>query len=154
MGFARARFGTIGSGESVRNLARVKRRGDRLRILLAEDDPQNRAMICVVLEDAGYHVDVAENGIEVVDAVRAGNYDVVLMDLSMPIMDGLEATRRIREFGGSLGAIPIVALTAYAMAGDRERYLGLGITDYLSKPMHIADLIDAVERRRAGVPAV
>ena len=154
MGFARARLGTIGSGESVRNLAGVKRRGDRLRILLAEDDPQNRAMICVVLEDAGYHVDVAENGIEVVDAVRAGNYDVVLMDLSMPIMDGLEATRRIREFGGSLGAIPIVALTAYAMAGDRERYLGLGITDYLSKPMQIADLIDVVERRRAGVPAV
>jgi CheY-like chemotaxis protein len=146
-------FGPIGSRESVRNASGVRRRGDDLRILLAEDDPQNRAMICVVLEDAGYHVDVAENGVEVVDAVRAGAYDVVLMDLSMPIMDGLEATRRIREFGGSLGAIPIVALTAYAMTGDRERYLSLGVTDYLSKPMHIADLIDVVERQRPGVKA-
>ena len=124
-----------------------------MRILLAEDDPQNRAMICVVLEDAGYHVDVAEDGLAAVDAVRGGDYDVVLMDVSMPLMDGLEATRLIREFGGRLGAIPIVALTAYAMAGDRERYLGLGVTDYLSKPMHIADLIDVVERQRPRLAA-
>lgn len=124
-----------------------------MRVLLAEDDPQNQMMIRVVLEDAGYHVDVAENGVEVVEAVSRGGYDVVLMDVSMPVMDGLEATRRIREFGGSIGAIPIVALTAYAMTGDRERYLGLGVSDYLSKPMHIADLIDVVERQRPGVKA-
>jgi two-component system sensor histidine kinase/response regulator len=131
----------------------VNRRGEALRILLAEDDPQNRAMIRVVLEDAGYHVDVVENGVEVVEAVSVGEYDVVLMDVSMPVMDGLEATRRIRAFSGSLGSIPIVALTAYAMAGDRERYLGLGVTDYLSKPMHIADLIDVVERQRTNLAA-
>ncbi len=119
-----------------------------VRVLLAEDDLNNQRMIRVVLEDEGYDVTAVECGAAALAAVIKGTFDVVLMDVSMPGMNGVEATRAIRALGGAKAGIPIVALTANAMKGDREHYLSLGVSDYLSKPMHIADLIDVLERQR------
>lgn len=119
-----------------------------MRVLLAEDHPQNQMMIRGVLEDAGYHVEVVGCGADAVAAVAAEAFDIVLMDVGLPGMDGMEATQKIRALAGPRSGIPIVALTANAMKGDRERYLELGVTDYVSKPMRIADLIGAIERQR------
>jgi CheY-like chemotaxis protein len=97
-----------------------------------------------MLERAGYRVDVASNGMEAVDALHNRPYDVVLMDVQMPEMDGLEATRRIRELGGRSAETPIVAMTANAMQGDRERCLQAGMNDYLAKPLNHQTLLDKV----------
>src|SRR5579871_2945466 len=104
-------------------------------------------MIRGVLEDAGYEVEVVDCGADAVAAAAANAYDVVLMDVGLPGMDGVAATQQIRALSGLSGKVPIVALTANAMKGDRERYLGLGASDYLAKPMHIADLIETIERQ-------
>ena len=93
-------------------------------------------------------VDLVETGMQALDAVRARPYDVVLMDISMPEMDGIQATRKIRQLEGPQSQVPIIALTANATKGDREKYLGAGMTDYLSKPIHIRSLIAALERQR------
>ncbi len=89
----------------------------------------------VTLEKEGHRVDVANNGIEAVEAARRATYDLILMDVNMPEMDGITATRKIRELGGDKARIPIVALTADAMKGDRERLLALGMDEYVSKPL-------------------
>lgn len=119
-----------------------------MRILLAEDHVLNQMMIRIMLEAAGHVVDVVDNGVHALFAVRKNSYDVVLMDVSMPEMDGVEATRRIRGLDGPESRIPIIALTANAMKGDREKFLAGGMTDYLSKPIHIKDMITAIERQR------
>jgi CheY-like chemotaxis protein/HPt (histidine-containing phosphotransfer) domain-containing protein len=98
-----------------------------------------------MLKTAGYEVDVADNGVEAVDAVEHQPYDVILMDVHMPSMDGLGATRKIRELGAR-GKIPIVALTADAIAGVREQYLAAGMDDFLSKPFNRSELLAVVER--------
>ena len=89
-------------------------------MLVAEDHPLNQVMIRVMLESAGHQVDLVETGMQALDAVRTRPYDIVLMDISMPDMDGVQATRRIRELEGPESQIPIIALTANAMKGDRE----------------------------------
>jgi two-component system, sensor histidine kinase and response regulator len=107
-----------------------------------------------MLKTAGYEVDVADNGIEAVDAVEHQPYDLILMDVHMPSMDGLGATRKIRERGPPRGKIPIVALTADAVAGVREQYLAAGMDDFLSKPFNRSELLAVVERwtaDRSGV---
>ncbi len=120
-----------------------------LRILLAEDNTVNQQIALLVLESMGYRADVAANGIEAVDAVRDLPYDLVLMDVQMPEMDGLEATRRIRA--GSPSAQPrIVAMTANAMQGDREACLAAGMDDYLAKPIRPEELAAAL----VGTPAL
>jgi signal transduction histidine kinase len=103
------------------------------RVLVAEDNPMNVVPLRDFLMANGYLTDVVGNGVEAVKAASIGHYDIVLMDVQMPEMDGLEATRRIRELPGYTNT-PIVALTSFAMAGDRERCLAAGMTEYMSKP--------------------
>jgi len=113
-----------------------------LRILLAEDDPSNQFPVQRMLEKAGHVVTLAENGRQAVSLLLDQNFDCVLMDIQMPVMDGIEATRMIRTstWPESKRKIPIIALTAYAMSGDRERFLMAGMDDYLAKPVSMADL--------------
>ena len=116
------------------------------RVLLAEDNPGNRMVAKTMLEKAGHRVDAVANGVEAVQAIRALPYDVVLMDISMPEMDGLEAAAAIRALDGPLSEIPIVAMTAHVMSGDRERILAAGMNDYLPKPVTRRALIGAIAR--------
>ena len=120
--------------------------GDRhpLRILLAEDNTVNQQIALLVLEAMGYRADVASDGFEALAAVARLPYDLVLMDVQMPEMDGLEATRRIRAGDGAQPRI--VAMTANAMHGDREACLAAGMDDYLSKPIRTEELAAALER--------
>ena len=117
-----------------------------LRILLAEDNVVNQKVALRTLERMGYRADVAANGIEVLDALERQPYDVVLMDMQMPEMDGLEATRRICKRWIPTRRPRIIARTANAMRGDREQCLDAGMDDYISKPVRIDDLVAALER--------
>jgi two-component system, sensor histidine kinase and response regulator len=105
------------------------------RLLLAEDSEANRVVATVILRKYGYTVDEVVTGAEAVEAVRKQRYDLVLMDVAMPEMNGFEATRAIRELGGEYTTLPIVAMTANAMQGDREKCLDAGMNDYLTKPI-------------------
>lgn len=105
------------------------------RILLVEDNPANQMVIKHILEFSKLQVDIATNGYEAIDAVSNIPYDIVLMDISMPEMDGMTATREIRKLAGKERDIPIIALTAHSLAGDKERFLEAGMNDYLSKPI-------------------
>jgi PAS domain S-box-containing protein len=122
--------------------------GDRtVRILVAEDNKINQTVIVAMLQRAGHHVDVVNNGLEAFSAVMRAPYDVILMDVQMPEMDGITATRKIRELEGERGDVPIIALTANAMVGDREQYLEAGMTDYVSKPIEPTKLANAIRRQ-------
>ena len=110
------------------------------RVLLVEDNPINRVVAIRMLEQLGFEVETAVNGRIAVERVREGSYDLVLMDCQMPELDGLEATRIIRKLGGRRGAIPIVALTANAREEDRRACLAVGMDDFLSKPVTLAEL--------------
>ena len=114
------------------------------RLLLAEDNSANQMVARLMLRQAGYQVDIVGNGLEAVEAVTNRAYDLVLMDVAMPEMDGLEATRRIRALTGPRAAIPIIAITANAMSGDRESCLAAGMTGYVAKPFDKAELVAAI----------
>ena len=116
----------------------------RLQVLVAEDNPVNQEVAASMLRKRGHDIDVANNGREAVDAVARKRYDVVLMDVQMPEMDGFEATHAIRatEAGRTL---PIIALTAHALSGERERCLAQGMSGYLTKPIKAHELFAAVE---------
>jgi PAS domain S-box-containing protein len=117
-----------------------------LTILLAEDKPINQRLAIALLTKAGHRVEAVDNGAKAVRAVRERTYDLVLMDIQMPELDGLEAARQIRALPGAAARTPIVAMTANAMAGDREKYLAAGMDDYLSKPIDMALLSAVIER--------
>jgi two-component system, sensor histidine kinase len=123
-----------------------ERKGSPLRILLAEDNPVNQLLAIKLLEKHGHTVSLAVNGREAVEAIAAGTeFDVILMDVQMPEVSGYEATGRIREMErGTARHIPIVAMTAFAMTGDRERCLAAGMDSYISKPIKIREFIDLV----------
>jgi signal transduction histidine kinase/DNA-binding response OmpR family regulator len=114
-------------------------------ILLVDDNVTNRLVGKRLLEAAGHRVDTATNGREAVEAARATRYDIIFMDISMPELDGLEATRQIRAMADPYGTVPIVALTANAIAGDRERFLTAGMNDYLTKPLRVASIEDVLK---------
>jgi PAS domain S-box-containing protein len=146
------------SDRDPRDLRSIKESGAAARpgmkILLVEDNAVNRLVAKAMLERLGYQVDIAENGVEAVEAVRKVSYSFILMDCLMPVMDGYEAASRIREMGGSASGTPIIALTALAMTGDRENCLAAGMDDYLSKPLAPEGLAAALERCQvnAGKP--
>jgi CheY-like chemotaxis protein len=116
------------------------------RALLVEDNPVNQKVAARMLKRLDLHVEVAANGLEALERLEVGSFDLVLMDCQMPVMDGFEATREIRRRGWDL---PVVALTASAMKGDEERCRASGMTDFLSKPVRRADL-EAVLGRLGG----
>lgn len=115
-------------------------------ILVAEDNKVNQIVAVKLLESMGHKVDVAENGREALEAVQQQSYGLVLMDMQMPEMDGLQATRAIRDLPGEVSRIPIVALTANAIQGDQETCLEAGMNDYISKPVEKQALFDVLER--------
>ncbi|HEX5802850.1 MAG TPA: response regulator, partial [Azospira sp.] len=129
-----------GSGDEAR-LAAIR----GARVLLVEDNPINQQVACELLQQFGMRVDVAVNGATGVAKACSGKYELVLMDVQMPDMDGFEATRRIREHP-ELAQLPIVAMTAHAMAGDREKSLAAGMFDHLTKPIDIKRLLGVLLR--------
>jgi hypothetical protein len=118
-----------------------------LRVLLAEDNSVNRELASTVLQKMGHSVEAVWNGQEVLESWQAGGFDLILMDVQMPILDGLETTARIRQQEEGTGRhIPIIGLTAHAMKGDREHGLAAGMDDYLTKPLQLEDLARAIEK--------
>jgi signal transduction histidine kinase/DNA-binding response OmpR family regulator len=117
-----------------------------LRILLAEDNVVNQKLAMRLLQQMGYRADLASNGIEAVESVQRQTYDVVLMDVQMPEMDGLDAAREINRRWPNGGRPQIVAMTANAMQGDRELCLAAGMDDYLTKPIRVERLVEALTR--------
>jgi PAS domain S-box-containing protein len=125
-----------------------------LDVLVAEDHELNRMMIAEILAQLGHRANLVEDGEKAVAAVQARRYDLVLMDIRMPITDGVAATKAIRALGPPADAVPIVALTAHALAGDREAYLAAGMDDYVSKPIRRETLVEVLARWGAGARAL
>lgn len=131
-----------------------------LRVLVVEDNPVNQKVLQRLLHRLGYQPDLAASGLEGVTAVQQQSYDVVLMDIQMPGMDGVTATRRIRTMEQLSPQPKIIAVTAHAMAGDRENYLAAGMDDYLSKPIQLETLVEVLYRcgsangRSASSPSI
>ncbi|QUD88885.1 response regulator [Phenylobacterium montanum] len=121
-------------------------RSSRGRILLAEDNEINTLLAQTVMEEAGYTVDCAVNGAEAVEAVKQCAYDLILMDMQMPVMDGLQATRTIRDLPSPVGQTPIIAMTANAMRKDQDACLGAGMNDFISKPIDPVAFLAVIER--------
>ena len=127
---------------------------------MAEDDAINRKVAVNLLEKYGYSVATAENGKRALEALAADSFDVVLMDVQMPEMDGFAATAAIRRLPGGLGTLPVIAMTAHALKGDREKCLQAGMDDYVSKPIKIQEVVETIEkwcrqkvRRKSATPA-
>lgn len=126
--------------------ASTDRDAPALRLLVAEDHPVNQVLISRMLEAMGHQVDVVENGSRALEALQRAAYDAVLMDIHMPGMGGVEATRRIRQLGGAFATLPIIAVTADAIADHREQYMTCGLTDFLTKPINWDQLAAALAR--------
>jgi CheY-like chemotaxis protein len=140
--------------ESDRQAAAPQGKVPSLQVLLAEDGKTNQLLAVALLNQWGHKVTVANNGQEAVERWRATAFDLILMDVQMPVLDGLEATRQIREEEGERRQhIPIVAMTARSMSGDRELCLAAGMDDYVSKPVRREELYAALQQiwRRHGV---
>jgi two-component system CheB/CheR fusion protein len=125
-----------------------------LRILLAEDNTINQIFMVTLLKQQGHYVEVAENGFESITKLEAGDFDLVLMDELMPEMSGTEAIAAIRSgaAGPDKAGVKVVALTAQALKGDRERFLAAGMDDYLSKPFTMEDLASVIDKMSGKQP--
>jgi two-component system, cell cycle response regulator DivK len=122
------------------------------KILIAEDNPVNRELLRELLEVRGYDVCEACNGQEALTAIAAGRPDILLLDLDMPVLDGYETIRRIRQ-DACMADLPVLAVTAYAMQGDREKILNAGFNGYLSKPIDSVSLNREMQRLLASSDA-
>jgi CheY-like chemotaxis protein len=131
----------------------AERKTTGLKILLAEDNEVNRLVATAILQKKGHEIVHAENGAKALEAVRQSRFDLILMDVQMPDMDGLQATAAIRALEQSSGRhTPIVAMTAHAMKGDRERFLAAGMDDYIAKPINSQELLAILSRVTARKP--
>lgn len=119
------------------------------KILLVEDDEMNRDMLSRRLIKRGYEVTIATDGAEGVSLARSGHPDIILMDMSLPVMDGWTATRTLKEDDATAG-IPVIALTAHAMAGDQEKALAAGCDDFDTKPVELKRLLGKIEALLGG----
>jgi two-component system sensor histidine kinase/response regulator len=118
-----------------------------LRLLLVEDNPINQKLAIIILQKFGFLVDTVDNGLKALEKFKEENYNVILMDVQMPEMDGFEATHKIRKWEAEKGThIPIIAMTAHALKGDRERCLEAGMDDYVSKPLDLKELKSTLDR--------
>jgi CheY-like chemotaxis protein len=131
--------------QSPKQLPQLKKINKPCSILLTEDDKINQIVLSRILKECGYNVDIANNGVEAVLMCEKNSYDIILMDIQMPEMDGIEATRKIRKKEIDEHT-PIIAITADALKGDRERFLSNGMDDYVSKPINIEELFRAIDR--------
>ena len=126
----------------------------QLRVLVAEDTPVNQKLARRILEKRGHSIVVVDNGEKAVTAWQHGRFDIILMDVQMPVLDGFQATAQIREQETATGThIPIIAMTAHALAGDRERCLESGMDDYISKPLNARQLLELIEGKVTESPA-
>ena len=123
-----------------------------LRVLLADDNDLNRQLASTLLMEQGHECITVENGAQALEAVKQSDFDIVLMDVQMPIMDGISATRAIRDrnSGARNPAIPIVAITAHALKGDRERFIEAGMNDYIAKPIRLSDFYNTIAHAMGG----
>jgi signal transduction histidine kinase/DNA-binding response OmpR family regulator len=143
----------VDGGVATQSAARTEVSGRQLRILMAEDNPANQRVAMALLKAAGFHLEIVGNGRLCVERAQTGEFDLVLMDVQMPVLDGLSATRRLREIE-TLANVPIIGLTAGAMEEDRSRCIAAGMNDYLSKPIDwdkLFALLDRVEKQRYGL---
>lgn len=124
-----------------------------LRVLAAEDNKTNQLVFSKMVQDQGLDLRFAANGQEALDMAQDWRPDLIFMDISMPVMDGQEATRRIRALPGPIARVPIIAMTAHAMDGDREVIMAAGMTAYLTKPLRKQEIIDAIAALRPAAPA-
>jgi CheY-like chemotaxis protein len=125
-----------------------KREQERTRILIAEDNIANQKVLKRILQKLGYHADVVADGNEAVKTLKTTPYDLVLMDIQMPELNGLEATAVIRQMEKKSGThMPIIAVTAHALHGEKERCLAAGMDGYLSKPIQIKSLSEAIQEQ-------
>ncbi len=118
-----------------------------VKVLVVEDNPLNMELILEILLARDFVVDTVDNGEKAIKITEKNSYDLILMDIALPGIDGVEATRLIKSKPGYKN-VPFVALTAFAMAGDKERLLNEGFTDYVSKPLDIQDFIKKMEKYR------
>jgi signal transduction histidine kinase/DNA-binding response OmpR family regulator len=123
------------------------RRENKYSVLLVEDIAANQRLVILMLKKLGYPVECAENGEQAVEACKLKEYGFILMDCQMPVMDGYEASKRIKNNNGKNNNTPIIAMTANAMEGDREKCLAAGMDDYISKPIKLADLEECLKRQ-------
>jgi CheY-like chemotaxis protein len=131
----------------------LPKRPKGFRILLAEDNVVNQMLAVRLLEKRGHHVQVAGDGREALEKLEKADFDLVLMDVQMPVMGGFEATAAVREMEKGTGKhIPIVALTAHAIDGDRERCLAAGMDGYVAKPIRPEELFEQIEALIPSVP--
>lgn len=115
------------------------------KVLVVEDDPLNMELVLEMVKTLGFTADVAENGEEAIKRAENGIYDLILMDIWLPGMDGVEAARTIKS-NPKYKDVPVMAITSYAMKGDRERFLDAGFDDYVSKPIDVPDFMKRMKK--------
>jgi CheY-like chemotaxis protein len=147
----RASSAPVSQDEAAQPEVRQLQQLNALSVLVAEDNAVNQRVLTRMLEKLGVSCDLVGDGAAAIEAVRKRDYDAVLMDCQMPLLDGFEASSEIRKLAGAKGQIPIIAVTANAMNGDRERCLAAGMTGYLSKPLRVESLANALIQLKAGL---